>query len=178
MELSAKTLWPLFPLLLLVVAVCLTWAFVAVVRQSREKRMIWVQGAALLFYLLAAASAIASEGGGMSANVHRPFSILTQVMIVVSIVFNVGKKFESGDTQCDRVGSYLRRYSSALCHCSVEEDEGMRKRNALEGSRLSCLRIEAECFEVRKNGQYRLDIGATDLSLAASLPVPAFVALF
>lgn len=91
MELSAKTLWPLFPLLLLVVVLCLTWAFVAVVRQSRGRRMIWVQGTALLCYLLAAASAIASEGGGMSANVHRPFSILTQVMIVVSMYLMWGK---------------------------------------------------------------------------------------
>ena len=85
MDLSAKTLWPVFPLLLLVVVVCLTWAFVAVFRQARDRRSIWYQGGALLLYLLAAATAVASEGGGMSANVHRPFSLLTQVMIALSI---------------------------------------------------------------------------------------------
>ncbi len=85
MELSAKTLWPLFPLLLLVVVVCLTWAYVYVVRQSHGRVAKWVQGGALVCYLLAAASAIASESGGMSANVHRPFSILTQILIVWSL---------------------------------------------------------------------------------------------
>lgn len=85
MDLTAKTLWPLFPLLLLIVVVCLTWAFVAVVRRSTDRVAIWCQGAALVCYLLAAASAIASERGGMSANVHRPFSILTQVMIAFAL---------------------------------------------------------------------------------------------
>ncbi len=41
-----------------------------------------IQAGALIFYLLAAASAIASESGGMSALVYRPFSILTQVCMV------------------------------------------------------------------------------------------------
>ena len=82
MELSAKTLWPLFPLLLLVVVVCLTWAVVHVVRRGCGQRAIGIQAGALICYLLAAASAIASESGGMSANVHRPFSLLTQVLIV------------------------------------------------------------------------------------------------
>ena len=82
LELSAKTLWPLFPLLLLVVVVCLTWAMVHVVRQRKGQRAIWIQSGALVCYLLAAASAIASESGGISANVHRPFSLLTQVFIV------------------------------------------------------------------------------------------------
>ena len=82
MELSAKTLWPLFPLLLLVVVVCLTWAMVHVVRRGHGKQAVWIQVGALACYILAAASAIASESGGMSANVHRPFSLLTQVFIV------------------------------------------------------------------------------------------------
>ena len=85
MELSAKTLWPLFPLLLLVVVVCLTWAFVRVIRQERHRNMIWYQGGALLCYILAAVSAVASESGRMSANVHRPFSLLTQLFIALSI---------------------------------------------------------------------------------------------
>ena len=37
LELSAKTLWPLFPLLLLVVVVCLTWALVIVVRHKKVR---------------------------------------------------------------------------------------------------------------------------------------------
>lgn len=82
MELSAKTLWPLFPLLLLVVVVCLTWASVHVVRRTYGKQATWIQAGALVCYLLAAGSAIASESGGMSAQVHRPFSLLTQVLIV------------------------------------------------------------------------------------------------
>lgn len=85
MELSAKTLWPLFPLLLLIVVVCLTWALVHVVRRSRDSTATWFQVGALGFYLLAAVTAIASEGGTLSANVHRPFSILTQLMIALSL---------------------------------------------------------------------------------------------
>ena len=91
MELSAKTLWPLFPVLLLVVVVCLTWALVLVARLAKEQREIWVQIGALVCYLLAAASAIASESGGMSANVHRPFSILTQVFILWGMYSTWGK---------------------------------------------------------------------------------------
>ncbi len=46
MELSAKTLWPLFPLLLFVV-VCLTSAFVVVVRGKMDRVTIWIQAGAL-----------------------------------------------------------------------------------------------------------------------------------
>lgn len=92
MELSAKTLWPLFPLLLLVVVVCLTWAMVHVVRQSHGRQAIWIQAGAIIFYLLAAASAIASESGGMSAHVHRPFSILTQICIVWAMYHSWGQQ--------------------------------------------------------------------------------------
>ena len=109
MELSAKTLWPLFPLLLLVVVVCLTWALVIVVRHrkvrtaprafgfgypinyAKEQWAVWIQGGALVCYLLAAASAIASESGGISANVHRPFSLLTQVFILWGMYRTWGK---------------------------------------------------------------------------------------
>lgn len=86
MELSAKTLWPLFPLLLLVVVVCLTWALVAVVRRKMDRSTIWIQAGALTCYGLAAVTAIASESGGLSAHVHRPFSIVTQVLIVWAII--------------------------------------------------------------------------------------------
>ncbi len=55
---------------------------VYVVRQAHGRQAVWIQAGALIFYLLAAASAIASESGGMSAHVHRPFSILTQVCMV------------------------------------------------------------------------------------------------
>lgn len=84
--LSAKVLWPLFPLLLLVVVVSLTWALVAAVRRSAGTKATWLQAGALTCYLLAAGSAIASERGGMSANVHRPFSFLTQLFLVVALV--------------------------------------------------------------------------------------------
>ena len=81
-ELSAKILWPLFPLLLLVVVVCLTLALVLVVRRVKEQREVLIQVGALICYLLAAVSAIASESGSMSVNVHRPFSLLTQAFIL------------------------------------------------------------------------------------------------
>jgi len=91
MELSAKTLWPLFPLLLLVVVVCLTWAFVKVVRSSKNSWTGWVQGGALGCYLMAAITAIASEGGAISAHIHRPFSLLSQVFILISVFCLWGK---------------------------------------------------------------------------------------
>ncbi len=85
MVLSAKVLWPLFPLLLLVVVVCLTWALVRAVRRASGSTTIWLQAGALGCYLLAAASAIASERGGLSANIHRPFSLLTQLAIALAL---------------------------------------------------------------------------------------------
>ena len=91
LELSAKTLWPLFPVLLLVVVVCLTWALVLVVRHVKDQRAVWIQIGALVCYLLAAVSAIASESGIMSANVHRPFSLLTQVFILWAMYRTWGK---------------------------------------------------------------------------------------
>lgn len=86
MVLSAKILWPLFPLLLLVVVVSLTWALVRVVRRAGEPRAVWVQAGALSCYVLAAVAAIASERGLVSAHLHRPFSLLTQVAIVGALV--------------------------------------------------------------------------------------------
>ncbi len=83
--LSAKVLWPLFPLLLLVVIVCLTWALVHVVRRSGEKKAVWLQAGALGCYLLAAVAALASERGAVSANLHRPFSLLTQLAIALAL---------------------------------------------------------------------------------------------
>jgi hypothetical protein len=91
MELSAKTLWPLFPLLLLVVVVCLTWAFVKAVRSSKNLWTGWVQGGALGCYLMAAMTAIASEGGAISPHIHRPFSLLSQVFILISVFLLWGK---------------------------------------------------------------------------------------
>jgi hypothetical protein len=92
MVLSAKVLWPLFPLLLLIVVVCLTWALVYVVRRSRGATAIWLQGAALGCYLSAAVAAIASERGAMSANIHRPFSLLTQLAIAVALFRVCGRE--------------------------------------------------------------------------------------
>ena len=94
MDLSAKTLWPLFPLLLLVVVVCLTWAFVRAIRSSNITLIGWIQGGALGSYLLAAVTAIASESGAISAHIHRPFSLLTQLLIVIG-VFRLWGKGES-----------------------------------------------------------------------------------
>lgn len=87
MALSAKVLWPLFPLLLLIVVVCLTTALVWVVRRSSGTAAIWLQGTALACYLLAAVAAIGSERGAMSAGIHRPFSFLTQVLLVSALLY-------------------------------------------------------------------------------------------
>ena len=86
--LDPKVWWPLFPLLLLLVVVCLTWATVHVVRRAHESRTVWLQVAALICYLLAAAAAIASERGAVSSNLHRPFSLLTQVAILTILIVN------------------------------------------------------------------------------------------
>jgi hypothetical protein len=91
MVLSAKVLWPLFPLLLLVVITSLTWALVYTVRRSKGTTAIWLQAGALGFYLLAAVSAIASERGAVSAQIHRPFSLLTQVVLVVALYYSWGR---------------------------------------------------------------------------------------
>jgi hypothetical protein len=89
--LSAKVLWPLFPLLLLVVVVCLTWALVHVVRRASGTTAVWLQAGALGGYLLAAIAAIASERGAVSANLHRPFSLLTQLAIALALFHVWGK---------------------------------------------------------------------------------------
>jgi len=80
--LDAKVWWPLFPFLLLIVIVCLTWALVLVIRSGNDRRARWLQIGAFTCYFLAAASAIASERGLASANLHRPFSLLTQLCLV------------------------------------------------------------------------------------------------
>ncbi len=92
--LDAKVWWPLFPLLLLVVIVCLTWALVAVVRKSESLKARLLQIGAFTCYFLAAASAIASERGLVSANVHRPFSLLTQLFLFMALLHhsNVGNR--------------------------------------------------------------------------------------
>jgi hypothetical protein len=91
MELSAKVLWPLFPLLLLIVVVCLTWAMVRVVRRASGSTEIWLQGGALGCYVLAAVLAIASERGVVSAHLHRPFSLLAQLAIALALFHLWGK---------------------------------------------------------------------------------------
>lgn len=83
---DAKVLWPLFPLLLLVVVVCLTSALVRAFRHPEAAPFRWVQVGAFGCYLAAATAAIASEGGRASVNLHRPFSILAQMCIVVALV--------------------------------------------------------------------------------------------
>jgi len=84
--LDAKVWWPLFPLLLLIVIVSLTWALVVAVRRGMDARARWLQIGAFGCYLLAAVSAIASERGAVSANLHRPFSLATQVCLLLALV--------------------------------------------------------------------------------------------
>jgi len=84
--LDAKVWWPLFPLLLLLVIVCLTWALVVAVRAGHDARARWLQVAAFSCYFLAAVSAIASERGAVSANLHRPFSLATQLCLLLALV--------------------------------------------------------------------------------------------
>ncbi len=84
--LDARVWWPLFPLLLLVVIVCLTWALVVVVRRGEKGKGRWLQIGALSCYFLAALSAIASERGVVSAHLHRPFSLLTQLCLLLALI--------------------------------------------------------------------------------------------
>src|SRR5262245_66498816 len=84
--LYAKIWLPLFPLLLLIVIVCLTWALVIVIRRGTDARARWLQVGAFSCYALAAVSAIASERGLVSANLHRPFSLLTQLCLLGALL--------------------------------------------------------------------------------------------
>lgn len=84
--LDARIWWPLFPLLLLIVIVSLTWALVLVIRGRWDARATWLQVGAFSCYFLAAASAIASERGLVSANLHRPFSIVTQLCLLGALI--------------------------------------------------------------------------------------------
>ncbi len=71
---------------------CLTAALVGVVRRKMDRATVRIQAGALVCYGLAAATAVASEGGGMSSDIHRPFSILTQVLIVWAITRHWGRQ--------------------------------------------------------------------------------------
>jgi hypothetical protein len=84
--LDAKVWWPVFPLLLLVVIVCLTWALVLVVRAGNDVRARWLQIGAFGCYFLAAVSAVASERGLVSTNLHRPFSLATQLCLLLALI--------------------------------------------------------------------------------------------
>ena len=58
----------------------------------------WIQGGALACYLMAAVTAIASESGALSAHIHRPFSLLAQILIIFSVyrLWGKGEKFLVG----------------------------------------------------------------------------------
>jgi hypothetical protein len=84
--LDARVWWPLFPLLLLIVIVCLTWALVVAVRGGEQGIGRWLQIGAFSCYFLAALSAVASERGVVSAHLHRPFSILTQLCLLFALI--------------------------------------------------------------------------------------------
>ncbi len=86
--LDAKVWWPLFPLLLLLVIVSLTWALVFVVRRGYQGQGRWLQVGAFSFYMLAAVSAIGSERGLVSAHLHRPFSLLTQACLLLAVIYH------------------------------------------------------------------------------------------
>lgn len=86
--LDARIWWPLFPLLLLLVVVSLTWALVRVVRRREQGTGRWLQVGALGWYALAAVSAVASERGFVSAHLHRPFSLLAQVCLVLALIYH------------------------------------------------------------------------------------------
>ena len=90
--LDPKVWWPLFPLLLLIVIVSLTWALVLAVRGNSDARAKWLQIGAFSCYFLAAVSAIASERGLVSANLHRPFSLLTQLCLLGALVHHWNDK--------------------------------------------------------------------------------------
>jgi hypothetical protein len=85
--LDPKVWWPLFPLLLLVVVSCLTWALVRVARRRDPTPAIWFQLAAFTSYVAAAVAAMASERGNASVNLHRPFSLLAQASIALAIFY-------------------------------------------------------------------------------------------
>jgi hypothetical protein len=84
--LDPKVWWPLFPLLLLIVIVSLTWAVVLAVRGTQDRRARWLQIGAFACYLLAAVFAVASERGAVSANLHRPFSLATQLCLLLALI--------------------------------------------------------------------------------------------
>jgi hypothetical protein len=89
--LDPHVVWPLFPLLMLVVIVCLTWAMVLVVRRAQGVTAVRLQAAALACYLLAATAALASEARLMPAFIHRPFSLLAQLAIALALFHLWGK---------------------------------------------------------------------------------------
>src|SRR5687768_1395142 len=84
--LDAKVWWPLFPLLLLLVIVCLTWALVIAVRGHADTRAKWLQLGAFARYVIDAVSAVASERGAISANRPRPFALATQLCLPLALV--------------------------------------------------------------------------------------------
>ena len=65
------------------------------VRQSGSKFKNFLDGVAsgrrLGSYLLAAITAIASESGAISSHIHRPFSLLCQLLILISVFQLWGK---------------------------------------------------------------------------------------
>jgi hypothetical protein len=75
---------------LLLVIVCLTWALVVVIRRGADAKARWLQVGAFGCYALAAVSAIASERGLVSANLHRPFSLMTQVCLLLALMHHWG----------------------------------------------------------------------------------------
>jgi hypothetical protein len=86
-SLDPRVWWPLFPLMLLVVVVALSAALVWVIRKKAPTTDVVMQSLALLAYLLTAAVAMASEGGGrMPVYVHRLPSLVTQALLVAQLV--------------------------------------------------------------------------------------------
>jgi len=85
--LDARTWWPLFPLLLLIVIGALSTGVVWAIRRKVPRIDVAMQTAALGCYLFTAVVAVANEGGGaVSANIHRLPSLLTQIVLFVQLV--------------------------------------------------------------------------------------------
>ncbi|MGQ0694322.1 MAG: hypothetical protein ACT4OL_01945 [Nitrospiraceae bacterium] len=57
-----------------------------VVRRGEKGTGRWLQIGAFTCYFLAALSAIASERGVVSAHLHRPFSLLTQLCLLLALI--------------------------------------------------------------------------------------------
>lgn len=119
---DAKVWWPLFPLLLLLVIVSLTWALVSVIRERHQGPGRWLQVGVFFCYLLAAVSAIANERGLVSAHLHRPFSLLTQGCLLFALMYH----WKRGNRSLLRLTPWPGRHPGR-CGASRADDTSLSK---------------------------------------------------